>query len=106
MTQSKGSSPAAIPTERGAGGNDAARFVGEQITVIDAEGTRGPAHVTKVWRHGAFDVWPDFDHVTDCGERWREPPDDGWHFFSHQTRDFGLTLVFEPYAPQSATGEG
>lgn len=81
------------------------RYVGEQITVVDANGARGPATVTFV-EEGGFQVRPDFDYTTTDGAAWLRTSDQSWYFFSSETSDYGLTLIFEPYsnpaAPQPA----
>lgn len=77
------------------------RYVGEQITVTDFYGVRGPATITEVSTEtGSFEVRPDFPHYTPS------TPEDSpwevgtsWFFFADEKSDFGLTLTFEPFQP-------
>lgn len=76
---------------------EAQRYVGEQVTVIDARGVRGPGTVVEVSPF-TFDLRVDFEHST--GERcW--PAGRGWLFRVQDHARHGLRLEFPPRGPET-----
>ncbi len=75
-------------------------YVGQQITVTDYHGVKGPGVVTQASADG-FKVDVQFRHTDsspDTADRYE------WFFTHGETNDYGLTLDFVPFTPEPVRG--